>query len=889
MIQIIEFLLFLVIRLILPATISSEVAKSLVQNPFQSWDAFLVFVLTLIMSWVLWEMLMWVLYYFWESRRAKKLVFLKVILPRNDSKMDKEQQTKKDFREKVAIMHQLYRGLWEIKQLNLANAIKSALFKYDKISFEMVLENQQLNFYVITLPYYQSILEKQITSYYPDADIQPVPDYKTYETGYNLKGYFLYQKRPGYYPIKTYKVLEEDPLNNVANVFSKLEKDERAVFQLVIRPQGNHWRRKAKKLADSIFKGRKSGAFKGIPGLGWIGNILGALVGGDTAGLGTSAPGTDRGDAYIRMIQPQEEAVKRMGEKVGEPAFETSLRLFAFSKKNKARVEDILNNIVVSFNIFQDQFNNWLQNRRILPLDFINTPLLYFAFKRRYLGFFQKRCLLTPDELASLFHFPDANYNKIPVIQWLQYKVVAAPLEVPKTGILLGYNVHRGEKTEVRMLKKDRSRHHYVIGKSGTGKSVFLAYLARQDVIAGEGVCVVDPHGDLVEDILMYVPKERVRDVIVFDPSDVDRPMSLNILEAHNPEEMDRASLDATEIFIKLYGDEIFGPRIQHYFRNGCLTLMEDQEEGATLIDVPRLFVDDAFLKYKLTKVRNPVVRSFWEHEYMQTGDREKQEMIPYFSAKFGPFITNTIMRNIIGQSHSAFNLREVMDTGKVLLINLSKGKIGGINAQLLGLIFVNKVNMAAMARADSPEDTRRDFFLYVDEFQNFATDTFATILSEARKYHLNLIMAHQYIGQLVSKTAGSSQQSTQIRDAVFGNVGTMMSFKIGAEDAEYLAKEYAPVLSEQDIIQIANYKAYIKLNINNTTSRVFSMETIWDETNKNPKIAEIVKRYSRLKYGRKREFVDQEIEARLGITLSDVETKENIAPEPAPAITGNG
>lgn len=867
MIALIETVIFFIVRLLLPTAISSEVARNVITNPFQNWETFLVFVTTFVLTWIGWEIFKAILYYGLEINRAQKLVYSRVLLPRNDSKIDKEQQTKKDFREKVAIMHQLYRSLWEIKQLNLGNAIKSYLFKYDKLSFELVLENQELSFYVITPPYFQGIVEKQITSYYPDADIQPVSDYKSYERGYNLKGYYFYQKRPGYFPIKTYKTLEDDPLNGISNVFSKLDKDERAVFQIVMRPKSNHWRKKGKKMAEDIFKGKKTGTFKGIPGLGWLGTLFEAFVGGDTAAL--TAPGADRGDAYIRMLQPQEEAVKRTGEKIGEPGFDASLRVLAFSKKSKQRVEDILNSIVVSFNLFQDNYNNWFQNRRIFFLDFISTPILYYSFRKRLLGFLQKKCLLTPDELASLYHFPDANYNKVPVIKWMQYKVVAAPLEVPKEGIMLGYNVYRGVKTPIHMLKKDRTRHHYVIGKSGTGKSVFLAYMARQDVQAGEGICVIDPHGDLVEDILMYVPKERAKEIIVFDPADSERPMALNILEAHTPDEMDRASLDATEIFIKLYGDEIFGPRIQHYFRNGCLSLMEDQEDGATLIDVPRLFVDEAFLKYKLTKIKNPVVRSFWEHEYVQTGDREKQEMIPYFSAKFGPFITNTTMRNIIGQSHSAFNIREVMDNGKVLLVNLSKGRIGGLNAQLLGLILVNKVNMAAMSRADVPEDQRRDFFLYVDEFQNFATDTFATILSEARKYHLSLIMAHQYIGQLVSKSAGSSQQSTQIRDAVFGNVGTMMSFKVGAEDAEYLAKEYAPVLSDQDIIQVANYKAYIKLNINNTTSRVFSMETVYDTTNQSPKIAEIVKKYSRLKYGRKREFVDQEIEARLGISVS--------------------
>ncbi|MFH0837704.1 MAG: type IV secretory system conjugative DNA transfer family protein, partial [Patescibacteria group bacterium] len=391
-----------------------------------------------------------------------------------------------------------------------------------------------------------------------------------------------------------------------------------------------------------------------------------------------------------------------------------------------------------------------------------------------------------------------------------------------------------------------------------------LHFMARQDIWNGDGVCMVDPHGDLVEDTLQAVPKERARDVILFDPADTERPMGLNLLEAHTPEERDRASLDAMEIFIKIFGDEIFGPRIQHYFRNACLTLMEDEEEGATLIDVPRIFVDEEFLKYKLSKVTNSVVRSFWEHEYASTGDREKQEMIPYFSSKFGPFITNTTIRNIIGQAKSAFNIREVMDQQKILLVNLSKGKIGDLNAQLLGLIFVNKINMAAMSRQEIPKKDRKDFYLYVDEFQNFATDTFATILSEARKYRLSLIMAHQYIAQLTKTPSG--KDDTRVRDAVFGNVGTMVSFKVGAEDAEYLAKEYAPALSEQDILSIANYKAYIKLNIHNTTSRPFSIESIWDPI-ENPKLADVLKKYSRMKYARKKMFVDQEIEARLGIT----------------------
>ncbi len=399
---------------------------------------------------------------------------------------------------------------------------------------------------------------------------------------------------------------------------------------------------------------------------------------------------------------------------------------------------------------------------------------------------------------------------------------------------------------------------------------MFVGYLARQDLWNGDGLCVIDPHGDLVEDIISFTPKERAKDMIVFDPADYERPMGLNMLEvistdpAQRAIEKDRAALDATSIFIKIFNEEVFGPRIQHYFRNGCLTLMDDEDEGGTLIDVPRLFVDDAFMKYKVSKVKNPVVKAFWDHEYASTGDREKQEMIPYFSSKFGPFITNTTIRNIIGQPKSAFNLRRVMDDQKVLMVNLSKGMIGDLNAQLLGLIFVSKINMAAMSRADTPEDQRKDFFLYVDEFQNFATDTFGEILSEARKYHLALIMAHQFIAQIGGNKSKDGKPS--IKDAVFGNAGTIMSFKVGAEDAEYLEKEYAPLLSQQDIIGIANFTTYCKLNIDNATTRPFDMKTIWDNTYKDPERAKIIKEYSRKMYGRKKEYVDMEIEARLGI-----------------------
>jgi hypothetical protein len=797
----------------------------------------------------------------------KHVVHYKILLPRNDSQKDRQEETEKDFREKIGIMSQFYRSLHELRELDIMNRVKVYLFGIDVVSLQLVCRNGLIEFHISTYEHYKEIVEKQVTSYYSSASIDVTTPPVLKKKGYHTRSYFAYLVRPFWYPAKMYKEIESDPLNGMTNTLSKLTEDEVAVIQLMLRPKSSKWQKEANEQGTQLFKGegnKSKGILSKIPGVRILNSLFVGMLFGpdDVKGSMTNAPGANSGDHYVRMLQADEERAKNVGTKSTQVGYETTIRIFTMAK-TKSRSIEIANNIFVGFNIFKDASSNWFQIRRMFFLDFINNRILTRNYKDFAFKLGEKTSILVPDELANIFHFPDSIYNDTPSIEWLKYKVLPVPVDMPTEGIWLGNNTYRGVTTPVKMLKDDRSRHFYIIGKSGSGKSVFLTWMARQDIKAGEGLCVIDPHGDLIEDCLNYVPKERAKDVIVFDPSNQDRPMGLNILETSSPDQMDMASSQATEIFIKLFGDEIFGPRIQHYFRNACLTLMENFEEGATLIDVPRMFTDEAFMQYKTKNIKNPVVRSFWEHEYANTGQRERQEMIPYFSAKFGPFITNSIMRNTIGQTKSAFNLREIMDTGKILLINLSKGKIGDLNTQLLGLVLVSKIQMAAMSRADMLKDERKDFFLYVDEFQNFATDSFASILSEARKYKLNLIMAHQYINQLVVSRFGTS--STQIRDAIFGNVGTMMSFKIGAEDAEYLAKEYAPALSEQDVINIANYRAYMKLNIKNTTSRPFSMETIYDPEGANPKLAQLVKEYSSMKYGRKREFVEQEIGARIG------------------------
>ena len=822
--------------------------------------------------------------YIHRRREFDNLIHLRITMPRSDSKLDQEKRTEKDFREQLGKAEQFYRAIHETRDLNLYNVVfKRFLWRKPLFSFELQFKNRELSFAVICDPYYQRIIDKQVTSFFPDGEIELLKPEERYDVKVkdgHINGYYLKQDMPFWFPIQTYKKIEEDPLNDLANSFAKLDEEEKAVIQLVVHPCSNKWQKEAEKTAEGLYKDKKpKSSLERIPVLGFVLNLLWlpikVLFRGYNQETDTLFGEKKESGGMVRMLTSKEETYKAMGEKSSQAGFLTTIRVLASSPR-KARVDEILNGIFVAFNIFKMKGGNFLENRRIIPLDLLNAPIIYHNFKYRLPSLLESESLFGEEEMATLFHFPDSKYNRIPTIKWLSYKVLPPPIDLPEEGIVLGNSVYRGIVKPVRMLRDDRTRHHYIIGKSGSGKSVLLWNMAWQDIHNGDGIGLIDPHGDLVDDVLTCIPKERAKDVIVFDPGDTTRPMGLNILEAETPEQKDRASLDAMQIFIKMFGNEVFGPRIQHYFRNGCLTLMDDEDEGATLIDIPRLFIDDDFQKYKVSKIKNVMVKAFWENEMANTGDREKQEMIPYFTSKFGPFITNTTMRNIIGQTKSSFNVREAMDSRKVVLMNLSKGKIGDTNAQLLGLILVARISMAAMGRYDIPKEERKDFYLYVDEFQNFATDTFADILSEARKYRLALVMAHQYIAQLVDEGGKS-----EIKDAVFGNVGTLMNFKVGAEDAEYFEKEYSPVLSAQDILSIANYKAYIKLNIKNTTSRPFSLETLYDTSMKNPKVAEIIKKYSRMKFGRKKEFVDAEIEARMGINSAGAKPKTEAGATP--------
>jgi hypothetical protein len=633
--------------------------------------------------------------------------------------------------------------------------------------------------------------------------------------------------------------------------------------QFVLRPAKPGWQRKLQKEAQRIINPKKGSGFAWWNPLKWISSMLDMFFTSDKEGkpdMGEQASGE-------RVSQMVEELSKAVDEKAGSPGFTATLRVVA-SSSSQERSSLLLESIVAAFSQFNSVRGNSFHrthvhsNRALIERFIRRSPRRGLAQR-----FFTHAMLLGTAELASFFHLPNVKYNKVETIKWVNFKLAAAPKNMPEDGLFLGYNNFRGEKRKIFMKNEDRFRHFYVIGQTGTGKSSIIQIMARQDFHNGKGVCIVDPHGSLIEDLMAYIPRSRADDIIHFNPADTERPMGLNLLEGKTEEERDLIALDAMNMMVKMFGEEIFGPRIQDYFRNGCLTLMADEEEGGAITDILRLFTDDEWSMYKVQKVKNPIVRSFWEKQMAKTGKREKEEMIPYFAAKFGQFTTNTLIRNIVGQTKSAFDFSDVMNNGKILLMNLSKGLVGDINSKLLGMIVVNKIQVAAMRRQRQSSDSRRDFFLYVDEFQNYVTDSIESILSEARKYRLGLVIAHQYLDQLEKENKLSG--NVNLKGAVFGNVGTMMFYKIGPQDAEFCAKEMAPVFSEADLVNVDAFRGCMKLSIDGQPSRPFSIEVPrpWLETTYLPDktAVEAYKQLSRLKYGRDKEFVSREIIRRIG------------------------
>ncbi len=686
------------------------------------------------------------------------------------------------------------------------------------------------------------VMSQALTSAYPSTRVERVPEHNIFNEvgGINavVGGQFSLKEKFAY-PIATYQDLKRDAFQGILNALSTLGPEDGAAIQILFRPADDSWRKEASSLATA----KRKGTEKGLAAGALAKDFITALA---------KPPEAKEGDSKSKELSSLEQSVvDAIDDKTRYAGFEVAIRVVV-SSNIMQQSQSIVNNIAASFSLFDSPGKNGF---RFTPAK--STQELVSNYILRAFPYHKKKNILNSVELATLYHFPDQKNTPTSQLERQDSKQVDGPRNVPNEGLMLGFNVFRGAKKPIRIDLKDRQRHIYAVGQTGTGKSTFLENLALQDMLNGDGFAFVDPHGDTAENLLAMVPKERAEDVIYFCPSDMDYPMGMNLFEYHSEDQKDFLIQEVLNMLYKLYDPQhqgIMGPRYEDMFRNAALVVMADPE-GGTFIDIPKLFRDPQFLKEKLQHVKDQTVLDFWQKQFPASQrSNEAGEVTAWFVSKFGAFLSNEMMRNIIGQAKSAFNLRDIMDNRKILLVNLSKGRTGELNSKLLGMMFVMKFQAAAMSRANVPEDERIDFALYVDEFQNFSTDSFATILSEARKFHLNLIVANQFTTQLTE----------EIRDAVFGNIGTVVSFRVGQNDVESLGKYFQPQFDADDLLRIPNYDTVARTLINGVPTQPFSMTTLPPLGRPNPTVAGALKQLSSLKYGKPKAVVEKAIFARL-------------------------
>jgi len=762
--------------------------------------ALIVSLLLLFLFWALMAVFVYMIFQWIKHRKreeyALNFVTLLVRLPRdNEIKIDAAEQ--------------MFAGFYSLKNSGFGSFMKPE----DLISFEIVGLKEEIGFYVSCSRKIRDLVEKQIYGAYPQANIQEVDEVNLFNEKGRVSFVALKLDKSTHFPIKTYKDLPTDGLSLITSAFSKMKAGEGAALQILLQPENPKWQKKGRSFMQDEKKRE-----------------------------------ADPDKATYKHDPKEMEAI---GTKVEKPGFRVSIRIVVSSPDDHS-AEIHLNNIKGAFAQFSSAYNSFGSGKTFLK------HLFMIDFIYRYMPLLNRNTfILNTEELATVFHYPNKTVETHH-IKWLTAKNAPAPNQIPQSGLYMGTSMYRGEKREVYMDLKDRRRHTYIIGKTGTGKSEFLKEMILQDIEAGHGVCAIDPHGEFVEDILQLMPPERAEDVIYFNPSDLDRPMGLNMLEADTEEQKHFVVSAIIGLMYKLYDPHrtgIIGPRFEHAIRNAMLTVMSRQK--STFLEMVRILTDAKFVEEMLPYVKDPVVKRYWTDQMAQTSDFHKSEVLDYIVSKFGRFVTNKTMRNIIGQTESSFSFRKAMDEQKIILCNLSKGILGEEDAKFLGLILVPKILTAAMSRQDIPMSERKDFFLYVDEFQNYATEDFAVILSEARKYRLSLIVANQFIGQI----------DEEIKNAVFGNVGTMVSFRVGVTDANFLQHEFMPIFNEGDLTNIEKYHVYMKTIVNNEPVTAFSMSLEKDmdavEAKMNPKMAEMIKQLSRLKYGKDKEVVEADMKIR--------------------------
>lgn len=775
--------------------------------------------------------------------RSLKMVPLLIHLPPPSDDTEGGSRDARDVTDETISKAQI---VYNIIASTLQKGFKSNFYGQRHFSFEIIGSKGFVHFYASVPISMLDVVQQAIVSAYPSARLEEVSEHNIFSPIGRISGTMggeLTLKENFAYPIATYQDLKRDALQSVLNSLSTLEKEDGAGIQILMRPAAPGWRKKASAFAAKKKKG-KDNKKSGAAVLQFSKDILTAAV--------KPPEGKDaKPDDKKELSSLEQSVVDAIEDKTRYPGYEVLIRVVASSNISQ-RAQSILNNIVASFALFDSPGKNGFKFTPAKDIESFTTAYIMRFFPQE-----NNQNILNAVELATLFHFPDQNNIPTSQLERQASKQVDGPRNISEDGQMLGYNIFRGTKKRINLDHEDRRRHIYAVGQTGTGKSTFLENLALQDMLNGNGFAFIDPHGDVVENLMAKVPKERTEDVIYFNPSDMEYPLGLNMFEFDDPDQIDFLIQETIGMLYKLYDPQrqgIIGPRYEHLFRSAAQTVMADPA-GGTFIDIPKLFNDDAYVRSKLKHVTDQTIIDFWTKE-MPASQRSNEfgEVKSWFVSKFGAFLSNKMMRNIIGQTKSSFNLRDIMDNKKILLVNLSKGRTGELNSKLLGMIFVMKFQAAAMSRANIPEDQRVDFSLYVDEFQNFSTDSFASILSEARKYRLSLIVANQFTTQLTD----------EIRDAVFGNIGTIVSFRLGTNDAEFLAKYFSPVFDIHDLQRVPNFNSITRMLIGGVPTQPFSMATLPSLGRPNPQLASALKQLSAAKFGRPRAKVEAEIFERL-------------------------
>ena len=778
--------------------------------------------------------------------RGLKMVPILIHLPPASEDIAGENRDKRDLTEEVLSQAQV---MYNIIASTATKGFKSKIYGQRHASFEIVARDGLVYYYAVVPTVLTDVIHQAIAAAYPSARLEEVSEHTVFSKVGKLSGTIggeFTLKKQFAYPIATYLEAKRDASRALLNAISAAGREDGIGLQFLIRPASEGWTKTSMALADKIIKdkGIKKGGFADfLP----VKDIMEALW-KPPESLAKKDP------ADSKQLNAVEQAtVEAIQDKTRYPGYEVLIRVVV-SSNTAAQSQTLLKNIVAAFSIFDSPTFNGFKFNLSRNLEELTSAYIMRFFPQQV-----TQNVLNSVELATIFHLPDQNSIPTSQVQRQMSKQVDGPTQTMEEGLLLGYNEFRGIKKPIRISAKDRRRHIHIIGQTGVGKSVLQENLAYQDMMDGRGFAFVDPHGDSVEALLAKVPKERVEDVVYFNPGDMANPVGLNMFEFDQPDQKDFLVQEAISMLYGLYDPGhtgIVGPRLEHIFRNCALLLMSDPQ-GGTFIDIPKLLIDEEFMKSKLKYVTDQQVLDFWTKEFPASQrSSEAGEVISWVVSKFGPFISNDAMRNIIGQQKSGFNFADIINNDKILLVNLSKGKMGDLNSRLLGIIFVMKFQAAAMARANIPEEQRKDFALYVDEFQNFATDSFETILSEARKYRLSLVLGNQFMTQL----------KEELREAIIGNVGTTVTGRIGITDAEIMVKRYMPVFDAEDLTKLPNYESVVVAQIEGVPSAPFSMSWIPPMGQANQQLSDALKRLSAAKYGRPRAEVEQDIFRRLSV-----------------------